>query len=321
MGEIEVYSRCQRRITMRQARKGFFLGLIMLFSILCLAGFCLSDERKSPGPKFSLKLTGGARYAAVGDLNEYLDSFNQRPDICGKVAEVSNWSSDWELELRMRLSSRVELGLATSGFFNKKNPSSIFQYGGDIGDPEIIKSDDRIEFMPEIRAAMPLGLNLYYSLCSCSRMNLLVDLGLGWYTGRMTENYVVNMYQSDGGTHFGALYWSVNNNFSLGFQGGLGLEYAVTDELALVVELQGRFARISSLKGKICAMSNNSLSKETGTLYYYQWAWFGDGPWYPVLMVSESPPEGGIGSFKDVREARLDLSGFALRIGLRIRLF
>ena len=321
MGEIEVYSRCQRRITVRQAQKGFFLGLILLFSILCMAGFCLSDERKSPGPKFSLKLTGGARYAAVGDLNEYLDSFNQRPDICGKVAEVANWSSDWELELRMRLSSRVELGLATSGFFNKKSPSSIFLFGGEVLDPDITKSDARIEFIPEIKTAMPLGLNLYYSLCSGSRMNLLVDLGLGWYTGKMTENYIDNTFQSDGGTYFGTVYWSVDNNFSLGFQGGLGLEYVVTDELALVVELQGRFARISSLKGKICAMSNNSLSEETGTLYYYQWAWFGTGPWYRELMVHESPPGGGIFSVKDVREARLDLSGYSLRIGLRVRLF
>jgi opacity protein-like surface antigen len=321
MGEIEVYSRCQRRITMRQARTVFSLGLIMLLSILYLAGFCLSDERKSPSPKFSLKLTGGARYVAVGDLNEYLGSFNQRPDICGKVAEIANWSSDWEVELRIRLSSRFGLGLATSGFFNKKSPSSIYFYGGNIGDPEITKSDSRIEFVPEIKAAMPLGLNLYYSLCSGSRMNLFVDLGLGWYTGRMTENYIDNTFQSDGRTYFGTFYWSVDNNFSLGIQGGLGLEYAVTDELALVVEVQGRYARISSLKGKICAMSNNSLYEETGTLYSYQWAWFGTGPWYRELMVHESPPEGGIFSVKDVREARLDLSGFALRIGLRVRLF
>jgi len=306
---------------MRQARKGFFLGFILLFSILFLAGFCLSDDRKSPAPKFSLKLTGGTRYAAGGDLNEYLDSFNQRPDICGKVGKLANWSNDWEVELRIRLSSRIELGLATSGFFNKKNPSSIFQYGGDIGDPEIIKSDSRIEFVPEIKAAMPLGLNLYYSLCPASRINLFVDLGLGWYAGKMTKKYIDTTFQSDGGTYFGTLYWSVDNDFSLGFQGGLGLEYGVTDELALVVELQGRFARISSLKGKMRVMSNNSLSEGTGTLYYYQWAWFGTGPWYRELLVNENPPEGAFFSVKDVREARLDLSGFALRIGLRVRLF
>jgi opacity protein-like surface antigen len=297
------------------------ITLLSVVSFLSLSLACYAEEWEGTGSRFSLKLAGGARYAVVGDLNEYLDSFNQRADICGKVAAVANWASDWEMELRMRLSSRFSLGLASSGFFNKKNPSSIFFYGGAVVDPETIKSDSRVEFIPEIKAAMPLGLNLYYSLCSGSRMNLLVNLGLGWYTGKMSDNYIASDFQSDGKIYFGTSYQAVENKFSLGFEGGLGLEYGVTDELALVVEVQGRFARISSLKGKECVMVNNSLSEQTGTLYYYKWAWFGSGPWYPVISVSESPPEGGIGSFKDVREARLDLSGFALRLGLRMRLF
>jgi hypothetical protein len=64
-----------------------------------------------------------------------------------------------------------------------------------------------------------------------------------------------------------------------------------------------------------------SLYEKSGTLYFFRTRMGEVGPWYPQLSVSESPPEGGIGSFKDVREARLDLSGFALRIGLRVRLF
>jgi len=305
-------------------KKQSVLVSLTFFSVLSLLSLSLAssaDERDGAGSRFSLKLSGGARYAVVGDLNECLDSFNQRADICGKVAEVANWASDWEVELRMRLSSRFSLGLASSGFFNKKNQSSIFFYGGAVVDPETTKSDSRIEFIPEIEAAMPLGLSLYYSLYSGSRMNVLVNLGLGWYTGKMSDNYIASYFQSDGKTYFGTYYQSVENNFSLGFQGGLGLEYGFTDELALVVEVQGRFARIGSLKGKECAMTNGSLSEKTGTLYYCKWAWFGSGPWYPVISVSESPPEGGIGSFKDVREARLDLSGFAMRIGLRVRIF
>jgi opacity protein-like surface antigen len=304
-------------------KQGVFVSLTFLgvLSLLSLSLASSADKRDGAGSRFSLKFSGGARYAVVGDLNEYLDSFNQRADTCGKVAEVANWASDWEIELRMRLSSRFSLGLASSGFFSKKNPSSIFFYGGAVVDPETTKSDSRIEFIPEIEAAMPLGVSLYYSLYSGPRMNLLVNFGLGWYTGKMSDNCIASDFQSDGKIYFGTFYQSVENNFSLGFQGGLGLEYGFTDELALVVEVQGRFARISSLKGKECVMVNNSLSEHTGTLYYYKGAWFGTGPWYPQLSVSETPPGGGIGSFKDVREARLDLSGFALRLGLRMRLF
>lgn len=306
---------------MKEQRIWASLTLLGALFFLLSDSASYADERDRPGSRFSLKLTGGARYAVVGDLNEYLDSFNQQPDICGKAAKVANWASDWELELRVALSSKLLLGLASSGFFNKKNPSTFFIYGGPLVDPEMTISDTRAEFIPEIQAAMPLGLNLHYSLCSTSRTNLLVGLGLGWYTGKMTETFATTSFQSDGKTHFGSLYWSVHNDFSLGFQGGLELECAVTDRLFLIVDMQGRFARVGSLKGKECVMTSHSLSEQAGTLYYYRWAWFGSGPWYPRLSVSESPPEGGIGSFKDVREARLDLSGFALRIGLRMGIF
>ena len=306
---------------MRQARKGVFLGLLVLLFILYLVGFCWSDEKKSATGRFSLKLTGGARYVSVGDMNKHLDSFNSLPNVGGEIAPITNWSNDWELELRMRLSSKVGLGIATSGFFNKWNQTSLFMFGGDAWIPEVVKFDIQYVFRPEIKSAMPLGLNLYCLLYSSSKLNLVVNAGTGWYTGKMTEHLVSYYLQSDGGVYFGSRHWSVDNTFSLGFQGGFGAEYSITDELALVAEVQGRYARVGRLKGSMTHMINSGREEEKGTLFYYRTTLGEVGPWYTELVVRRTAPEGGFVSIKDVREARLDLSGFALRIGLRLRLF
>jgi len=58
-----------------------------------------------------------------------------------------------------------------------------------------------------------------------------------------------------------------------------------------------------------------------GTLYHYIGEDFSVGIPREKLVVSKSPPELGYDLPRDVREAFLDLRGFALRIGLKIRLF
>ena len=80
---------------MKRLRIWASLTLLGALFFLLWASASHAEERDRAGSRFSLKLTGGARYAVVGDLNEYLDSFNQQPDICGKVAKVANWASDW----------------------------------------------------------------------------------------------------------------------------------------------------------------------------------------------------------------------------------
>jgi hypothetical protein len=310
-----------RRGIMSPTRRRRGLAFSAFFSMMIAAGVCWSDERNPPGHRFSLKLTGGARYVFVGDLNRHLDSFNSLPSAGGEISRIDNWSSDWEVEVRLDLSSKVGLGLACSGFFNKSNQSSLFVFGAEYSIPEVVLRDTQYTFRPEVKSAMPLGLNLYYSVRRSAELHLFVSLGAGWYTGKMTENLASYHFHTDGATYFIVRHWSADNNLSLGVQGGLGLEYGIRDGLALVAELQGRYARIGSLKGTRTDMSNWSFREENGTLFYYRTTMGELGPWYTELAVSKSPPEVGFVPFKDTREAVLDLSGYSLRVGLRVALF
>jgi hypothetical protein len=102
---------------------------------------------------------------------------------------------------------------------------------------------------------------------------------------------------------------------ALGFgaQAGLAFEWRLHRRAALFVEAQGRLARISGFEGEESHLWSLNLQswreKTSGTVYLEQ----GEGP--PRLIVREegSPDASG------ARKAALDLSGFGLAVGFRIR--
>ncbi len=93
------------------------------------------------------------------------------------------------------------------------------------------------------------------------------------------------------------------------------MEYSLTKNLALVVEAQGRYARIKNLKGTV----QNGTNPQGGSLYYFSWTI--EGAWimpHHSLEIFEKPP---CAIFGKGDKAILDLSGLSLRIGIKIKLF
>jgi hypothetical protein len=120
-------------------------------------------------------------------------------------------------------------------------------------------------------------------------------------------------------------YWKTDYKANLGFHGGIGMEYSLTKNLGLVLEVQGRYVKIKNLKGFIQSEDSHfigRISKRKGYLWSYKISEW-DFRSYYNLDISEEPPRGSIPeiSISEVRKAIIDLSGFSLRIGLRIRLF
>jgi opacity protein-like surface antigen len=305
----------------KETKRTVFVGLIVLASFIPFTGICHSGEPEGFKPGLSLKLIGGALYTVIGDMNEHLKSYSDLPDSFGNLEKLGNWSGDVELELRMDVSPRVGFGLATSGFLRQRSERSLFVYGGDLN-PEVVKFDIQSVIAPGIEASMPLGLNIYFSIPLGSKLGMYLSPGVGWYSGKMTKNETTYMFYSDGTVDFGNVYWAVENKFSVGFQGALGLEYRVAGNLILVTELQGRHIRMNGLKGREEFVYKGGHFEESGTLYYLRTTYGGEvGPWITALEVRKRLPGGGIFSVKDAREAVLDLSGFSLRVGLRVRLF
>ena len=96
---------------------------------------------------------------------------------------------------------------------------------------------------------------------------------------------------------------------NVGFYGGIGFEYNISNRLAIVFEGQVRHIKISDLKG-----SEGGLE---GTLYLFEneWSEIVPGSKHSDLRIFKNEP--GISYDKAV----IDLSGFSLSAGLRIKLF
>ncbi len=103
----------------------------------------------------------------------------------------------------------------------------------------------------------------------------------------------------------------------LGITGGIGYIFHVNSIIGVFAEASGRYAHIKGLEGTDhFTDSSGSDSTEDGKLYIYQGHVTGDKSYYLLYVRDKIPSEGGV---SDPIEATLNLSGFSLKIGIKIR--
>lgn len=304
---------------------------LLLLSILCLLLVRpLQAEEKRPfWSRFSLKLTGGGGFIAVGDMNNHLESINKNDNfkywrkhdptsISGEIKKLNNWGYDFELELIMNINPKFSVGLATSAPFRRSNESSILfpaNYDRGIG-PQTIEMDYR----PEIRLSFPIKLSLYYSWLSTTRFKTNIVGGIGYYPNSISEYYMHKIFPYGSSflkTVTVSYDWSAKGKHPFGLHAGIGLEYSLNEEFSLVADIQGRFIRIGNLRGQKEYRQSSERIRVAGTLLYHTIWDPGIDASYDELVISETYDPGN----ENVRKAILDLSGFSLRVGVKINLY
>jgi hypothetical protein len=95
----------------------------------------------------------------------------------------------------------------------------------------------------------------------------------------------------------------------LGAQGGLGLEYRFNQNVALALDVLGRYAKLRAPKGDY--EIGGSVTSDAFMWICYAGAF--DSPW---IFFDRSKPADE--HFRDYRKADIDFSGFCIRIGLKI---
>jgi hypothetical protein len=107
------------------------------------------------------------------------------------------------------------------------------------------------------------------------------------------------------------------SSHGLGITGGIGYVLQVNSVIGVFAEASGRYAHIKGLDGTDhFTDSDGADSTENGKLYIYQGNLTGDKS-YSLLYVLDKIPYGG--GVSDPREATLNLSGFSLKGGIKIR--
>lgn len=291
-----------------------------LLFLIILCGAAFSEERGGPRAAFSLKFSYGGGWTVIGDMNTHLGSLDQRyiglPGVSGGFAKLEKYFSDWEVELKIEIRSRLSFGIATSSIFQRKNSSTLFaETESELG------FDTRVVVEPEIRVSMPLSLRAYYSVYSSDRLKVFAGGGVSWYAARMKEAYLFNAIYPLSGVYYNNRYWDVRNSRAAGLVGGGGLEFRIVRGVSFVAEAQARYVKISGLKGTVRYETNYGSGltiRESGTLHFFSMSNYYD---LDIMLPMRLFSDVAAGVEEVQRKAILNLSGVALRAGIKVGLF
>ncbi len=312
-----------------QARRATAVFTLSFSCLVLISGASLAQDRGSFRPNLSLKLSAGYGYAAIGDINRHIKAFDDyMADSLsfyegGMMRGIGHIIPDFEAELSIRISPRLDLALGT-GYISGSRKDD-FQTVGRFPIFFQFDADDvlyEFDIEPKVRA-IPLKLGLYYSWALTPRIDLLLNAGSGLYFSKAALIKSNDIHYLNANTIPEMPYVISQDDVSgtgLGFHGGIGLEYRLTRGIFLVLDVQGRYARVGKLSGiRTYGFLNYHVDgpqggTDEGTLYIgtRDMTAEGYGDNCPDLAVSSSPT---------MKRASLDLSGVSLRAGFRIKLF
>ncbi len=265
-----------------------------------------SDEYRGAG--ISVRIGGGFLFFGSGDISEgalgefdryaayvrssgYQVTFEERQEI----------KSGYDItgDIIYRLGRRLGVGLRFDYIHSYPSSALRFSTPGDI-------HDYTLDTTPLIDA-YAIRPGVYYERPINRWLSFLANGGPGIYFVKyeFARRFIEPGREDD-------IHQKVTAA-RFGLQGGLGLELKLDRRAGLFVEVQGRYARITSLEGtEWLYIWDNYVVTDTATEGYLYRA---EADGYPIVTVMD---EGAAGGANDGR-AVLDLSGVSFAAGVRIR--
>ncbi len=251
----------------------------------------------------------GGRYATIGDLNEGTRGLARYYET--RLAATGEGDVK-ALHFGYLLGAEVRLPLAF-GFYL----SFGLEYGSGEAASSIVYKDVSQEatltVKPRVRA-VPLSLALvYYPLPS-----FYLKAGLEYTFARCGYSYRLTELEPDPMTESWLEWTGQASSSGFGYLAGLGYDWNLTSALSLTAEIAYRHSRLGDFSGEdVYKESSLYESTEKGRLYYFQ-VDTGTAEVVPLVFIREKrPTEAGVVA---VRKAELNLSGFSLKLGIKVQL-
>jgi hypothetical protein len=257
----------------------------------------------------SIKVTGGMTYFSGNDYNKGIqgiydycnDNFN---DVVGKYKSL-HMGMGLGAEFVVSLDPHFGLGLG-AGFFRASRQNEIGL--------EWLNISVKQAYKPSLRV-IPLTLNLHYYVPLRRALRLDVFAGAGYY---MTH------FDHDSTLETDFFSYEQTQEFRskakpFGFQGGMGLELRLSSHFAFVVQAEGRYVRITSLKGDLAEDESWFLGKrhnEEKDAYLWYLERNDSGHIYSLVSFAKNQPSSA--EVTNVRKGELNLSGVTGTAGLKI---
>jgi hypothetical protein len=292
--------------------KGLNFTVCGVMLTVLIAGQTLAGTK----PKFGLKLSGGIGRQVLGDVNRYLDGAAQfRTDdlksagyVADQLYQHFNLGQDAEITALLSLSRNLDLTLG-AGYLRIHKGDNALHLDSSFSSLTAVLNHN-VSAVP-----LTLGISISFPVSAKSALYLFANGGIYW--AKFSESGTETLTLDSGEPGYDNTWDADTSAVGLGFQGGLGFEIGLLKSLSLVVEAQGRYARISGFTGTSRLRFNAFELEKEFRLYYYELY----NSALAKSYISLNLPNGEYGDLLlDLRDAVIDLSGVSFRAGFKIGL-
>jgi hypothetical protein len=267
--------------------------------------------------RLSVRLYGGLNRIAAGDVNDGADGFFELFELyeaqgygtaAGGFSPVHGGTS-FGADVVYQLSPRLGIGFGIG--YLRSSRDSLMSYTDAYAIITMMSTSTL--------SAVPLRLGLFFSYPVARKINLTAGAGAAYYAG-LTLDVTRRVESPEPEWAVISIRGSRRNALAnLGCQGSFGAEYSLTPRIGIFFEAVGRYARLKNFD-EVTEKRESSDALDyidTGKLYIVAYSLpQGAHSLFTVqhIVPVDVPPE------VIYREPRIDLSGFSVQAGIRIRL-
>lgn len=292
-------------------------ALLTLFFSLCLAGRAYDS-----GKRVSFKLSVGTSNIPLGDFNILGESIEARFDDLttgwlgtkrGGFNPIESEGVAYGFESMLHLSPNFALSFGLG--YSQRSEGSLMN----IEDEAIGYYD--AYYKPKI-SVFAYSINLYFFHPVNSWLDVFVNSGVGLYHGSLLLN-LWYAYDESGVLSYNEEGEVSAKNNGFGLRVGIGFEMNFGSIISLFVEGRGRSCRSKSWDGNwnyTLWGAEIGLSKKTsaGAVWILEQYDPSLNKWYSLIKVADDIPTSA--DIRNVREIKIDLSGFSIQAGIRIKI-
>lgn len=288
-------------------------SVTLAFLILFVFFITIPLQAQNSFHKFNFKLFGGYGIIAGGDMQAMTDGVN---DVLADVAalegftvtdelENAKWGAEFGGEFVFNLNRKFAMSLGMEYIRKTTDSMAAIEYGS--------LARLSLEWEPEY-TAIPIQLSGYYLIPLGQNIKGYAKAGVGYYFAKIKYT-IMNEEELLGVTYYEQQDGEAKDK-GFGFHGGLGLEYGVAGNIAVFAEGTGRYVSLNDWDVENRTFSSLGDYNQTGKFWYVEEYNEGTDKFYATMQLSEERPEDP--NFRNVRKAKISLSGFVLKFGIKI---
>jgi len=267
---------------------------------LIFLSLCVFLAANAQAGQLSLKFNLGGTYLMGGDYNKTMDGWRDYEltvlgpsetfvDNLKKLGLGYQVGAEVLYELSPSLAAGIEIG------YLRASVTSWFSRTW---------HNYKLTLTPTL-SAVPVMLNIHYFMPLGGALKLHGTAGLGILISHLNMDYAIeDTFTPYNGT------WIPKDKIAFGAKAGVGIEYGLTDTIALTFDVLGRYAQISDLTGEYSGTFDGSPYSGTATGFVYDVAGL-----YPIFIMYETMP-----SYPNIRPATFGLGGLSALFGVRINI-